>query len=171
MYAKTRAIALGGIMAALSIVILLIGSMLGIGMYAGPMLAGLCLLPVKRELGCKWHILLWITVSLLSLMMISDMEQNLMYLCLFGCYPIWRPMFQTLKSPIRLAAKLLYFNLVTIAAEVIVLLFFMPEVLGTAMIIVLLVFGNITFLCYDLCIPLFEAMMEKRLKKMLQKRR
>ena len=160
---KTRRLALNGMMAALSIVILLIGSMLGIGIYAGPMLAGLCLLPIGRQLGRRDQTMIWLAVSLLGFVLISDMEQNLMYLCLFGCYPILRPMFQQLHKPVRLIAKLVYFNVVIIAAEAVVLLFFAPEAMSTALIITLLVLGNITFLCYDLAIPVFDVVLAKHL--------
>ena len=165
MHTNTMHIALGGMMAALSIVILLFGSMLGIGIYAAPMIAGLCLLPARRKLGAKWHALLWLAVSLLSFILISDMEQNLMYLCLFGFYPILRPHFQKLNGPLKPILKLLYFNTVTIAVETAVLLFFAPEVLGAVMIATLFILGNITFLCYDYMIPVFEILMEKYLKK------
>lgn len=171
MHTKTHEIALGGIMVALSIVILLGGSALGIGMYAAPMLAGLCLLPAGRALGRRMHALLWIAVSLLSLMLIGDMEQNLMYLCLFGCYPIFRPTFQKRMQPLRTLLKLLYFNAVIIAAEAVVLLFFAPEVLGPVMIAVLLILGNLTFLCYDWMIPVFDILMEKRFGKFLKYKR
>ena len=41
----TKLIALGGVTAALSVVLMLAGSLIGIGTYASPMLAGLALLP------------------------------------------------------------------------------------------------------------------------------
>lgn len=166
---KTRRLALNGMMAAMSIVILLFGSMLGIGIYAGPMLAGLFLLPIGRELGRRDQAMIWLAVSLLGFMLISDMEQNLMYLCLFGCYPILRPWFQKLQKPVRLIAKLAYFNVVIIAAEAIVLLFFAPEAMGAALIITLLVLGNVTFLCYDLAIPVFDVVMAKYLHQIFKR--
>ncbi|MDD6142796.1 MAG: hypothetical protein PUD16_04800 [bacterium] len=153
----------------MSIVILLFGSMLGIGIYAGPMLAGLFLLPIGRELGRRDQAMIWLAVSLLGFMLISDMEQNLMYLCLFGCYPILRPWFQKLQKPVRLIAKLAYFNVVIIAAEAIVLLFFAPEAMGAALIITLLVLGNVTFLCYDLAIPVFDVVMAKYLHQIFKR--
>lgn len=168
---QTYRIALGGVMAALSIVILLIGSTLGIGIYIAPMLAGLCLLPVGRELGRRVHILIWLVVSLLCFILISDMEQNLMYLCLFGCYPILRPSFQRLKNPLRLLVKLIFFNAVSVAAEVLVLTFFVPESLGTGMIVTLLLLGNLTFLCYDRILPVFDAVLSRYLLKYLKSRR
>ncbi|MBQ9166597.1 MAG: hypothetical protein IJX71_06730, partial [Oscillospiraceae bacterium] len=90
---ETRKLALGGMMAALSIVILMVGASIGIGTYAAPMLAAPLLSPVGRAMGKKYHVLLWIAVSLLSFLLVADVEQNLMYLCLFGLYPIIRPWF------------------------------------------------------------------------------
>lgn len=168
-YLNTRRIALGGMMAALSMVILIIGNILGIGMYAAPMLAGLCLLPVRREMGARYQLLLWLAVSLLSFMLVSNIEQNLMYLCLFGLYPAIRPWFQKRRKPLQMPLKLLYFNVVVLAVEAAVLLFFAPEVLTAGLAAALLILGNLTFLCYDFAIPVFDAILAKRLEKLLHR--
>ena len=56
----TRAIALCGVTTALAVALMAVGGLLGIGLYAAPMLAGLCLLPAGRHLGLKYHLLLWL---------------------------------------------------------------------------------------------------------------
>ena len=93
---QSKSIAVCGMLAALSIVMMLLGTLLEIGLYAAPMLAGLCLLPVGRRLGKKYQVLLWVAVSVLSLILVPNVEASLMYLCLFGCYPVIRPWFQRL---------------------------------------------------------------------------
>ena len=104
----TRAVALCGVIAALSIVLMAVGGLLGIGLYAAPMLAGLCLLPAGRFLGVKYHVMLWLVVSALSFLLVPDVEQNLMFLCLFGCYPILRPALQRLPRMLRPLCRLLF---------------------------------------------------------------
>ena len=81
-------------MAALSVVILLIGGILELGMYACPMIAGLCILMVGDCYGRKCQIMTWIAVSALSFMLVPNIEENLMYLGVFGVYPILYPYFQ-----------------------------------------------------------------------------
>ena len=153
----TRAVALCGVIAALSIVLMAVGGLLGIGLYAAPMLAGLCLLPAGRFLGVKYHVMLWLVVSALSFLLVPDVEQNLMFLCLFGCYPILRPL-----------CKLLFFNAAAVALEALVLLVIVPEALEPGMLLLLLALGNLTFLLYDLLIPRAQRFWESRLAAFLR---
>lgn len=158
-----------GMAAALSIVLLLIGSIAELGMYAAPMLAGMLLVPIGNRFGRKYHVLLWLVVSLLSFMLIPSPEQNLMYFCLFGCYPILWPLFMRIgRRWLRIAAKLLFFNLVVVAVEALVMLLLIPESLGTALAAALLVLGNLLFIMYDFLVPRTEALLKKllgRIKK------
>ena len=112
-----KIIAVCGILAAVSIVILLLGAILGIGIYLAPMIAGGSLLLIRRAYGVKYQVILWLAVSVLSLILVPSLEQNLMYLCLFGCYPIFCPYLLGLKKVIRLLVKLLYFNAVFFASS------------------------------------------------------
>lgn len=164
---ETRKLALGGMMAALSIVILVLGSSIGIGTYAAPMLAAPLLSPVGRAMGKKYHVLLWIAVSLLSFLLIADVEQNLMYLCLFGLYPIIRPWFEKQRKSLQLPFKLLYFNLVVIAMEALLMLVLVPEISGLWANLLLLLMGNAVFFCYDRLIPRIELTLERRLGRLL----
>ena len=154
---QTRKIAVCGMMAALGVAVMLLGSMLGLGLYLSPMLAGLCLRIVGREWGGKYHLLVWAAVSLLCLMLISDAEQNLMFIGWFGWYPALRPRLQTLRPALRLPVKLLLFNGAVIALEALVTLVLVPEQMGLALAAALLVLGNVTFVLYDTAIPYLEA--------------
>ena len=166
---EARKIAYCGMMAALSIVIMVVGSIAGLGMYAGPMFAGLLMAPVGMRMGRKYHVLMWIVVSLLSFMLISNVEQNLMYLCLFGCYPILWPIFQRLKPGLRIAVKLVYFNVVVVALEALIMLVLVPESMGTGMAIALLLLGNLTFICYDFLVPRADILIRKLLGRINKK--
>lgn len=165
----TYRIALCGVMAAVSVVLLGVGAMLGVGCYAGPMFAGLCLLPVGRQAGRKYHALLWLTVSLVSFLLISDVEQNLIYLCLFGPYPLLRPSFERLPGLWRIALKLLFFNAVVFAVEALVMLVLVPEVISGWMIALLLALGNLMFWMYDFLIPRYDALLWRKLRVLLQR--
>ena len=164
----TRAIALCGVTTVLAVALMAVGGLLGIGLYAAPMLAGLCLLPAGRHLGLKYHLLLWLAVSALSFFLVPDVEQNLMFLCLFGCYPILRPALQRLPRLPRLLCKLLFFNAVSVALEALVLLVLAPEALAPPLLLLLLALGNLTFLLYDLLIPRAQRLLESRLASFLR---
>lgn len=162
---QTRVIAVCGVTVALGVVIMVLGNVLGLGMYLAPMLAGLCLSAVGRELGTKYQILLWIAIGLLSFMLISNPEQNLMFAGLFGWYPILRPALQKRKRILRFVAKFLIFNVIVVALEALLVLVLVPESLGAGLTLLLLVLGNVTFFVYDLAIPRFDFLSAKYLKR------
>lgn len=144
---------------ALSVVIILIGGLLELGAFAAPMIAGLCLIPIERQFGRKYQATVYLAVSLLCFILVPNMEADLMYLALFGLYPLLYPIFQRLHGVLRLVCKLLYFNLVAIGVEALVVTLLVPEVLTGGMIALLLVLGNITFLLYDLILPRAETIL------------
>jgi len=162
---QSKCMASCGIMAALGVVLMLLGSVLGLGMYLAPMLVGLCLVPIGKAYGKKYQLLLWIAISLLSIMLVPNVEQNLMFLCLFGWYPAFRPVLQKLPLTLCLGLKLAIFNAIVIPLELLIMFVLVPETTGTVFAAILLVLGNITFLCYDFAIPAFELIMEKYLKR------
>lgn len=161
---RTKTIAACGMAAALSVVIMVLGAVLGLGMYASPMIAGLCLLPIGRQYGRKHQWILWLAVSLLCLILIADPEQNLMYITLFGLYPILWPMFQKLSPTVRRLAKFAFFNGTVLAVEALVMLLLVPESMGAWLAAALLILGNITFVLYDFLIPRVEIIMQRYLK-------
>ncbi len=86
---NTKKIALCGMLCALAVVALLLGSLTGIGVYAGPLLAMVVLLPVLEEYGGGAAIAAWVAVSALSLLLVPDRELCLVYM-LLGWYPAVR---------------------------------------------------------------------------------
>lgn len=146
---------------ALSVVIILIGGILELGAFAAPMIAGLCLIPIERQFGRKYQAAVYLAVSMLCFILVPNIEADLMYLTLFGLYPLLYPFFQRLRGVVRLLCKLLYFNLVAVGVEALVTTLLIPEVLTGWMIALLLVLGNITFLLYDLILPRAEGILQR----------
>lgn len=165
---ESRRIACCGMMSALSVVLMLVGSVLGVGMYASPILAGLCLLPIGREYGRKYQIIMWLSVSVLCFMLVQGVEQNLMYFAVFGIYPVIRPAFERLGKPAHMIAKLGFFNAVVVAVEALVMMVLVPEALGAPMLIALLLMGNLVFVLYDFMTPRFEFLLSRYLKRILK---
>lgn len=157
-------------MAALGVVIMLLGAVLGLGMYVCPMIVGLCLIPIGQDYGTKYQIMLWIVISILSFILVPNPEENLMFAGLFGWYPALWPKLQKLPKLPRFLLKLLLFNVTVIALESLIMLVLVPEVMETGMMFLLLVLGNVTFLLYDKVIPRFDAIAKKYLKKAFHKR-
>lgn len=152
------------IMAALCVVLMVLGAILELGMYAAPLFAGLCFIPIGQKYGLKYHILLYVTASVLCLLLVPNVEENLMFVGLFGWYPIVRPYLRKLPGVLRLAVKLLLFNAAVIAIEWLVMTVLVPEVVGGTLLWILLVIGNITFLAYDFMIPKIETLLSRIIK-------
>ncbi|MCQ2557964.1 MAG: hypothetical protein MJ135_02485 [Oscillospiraceae bacterium] len=163
----TRQLAICAMISALGVVLMLLGYLIGIGTYAAPILVSLCMLPVWREFGTKPFLCVWIATSILSLTLIRDPEQTLMFFAFFGWYPAVSFALERLPKMLRLLAKLLIFNTVIIAVELLLMKVIAPEAESPVLLIVLLVMGNGVFLLYDLLIPRFLHMYEKRLRRFL----
>lgn len=161
MRTSTKRMATCSMMAALSVVLMVLGAILELGMYACPLFAGLCFIPIGQKYGRKYHITLYVASSILCFLLVPNMEENLMFVGLFGWYPIVRPSLQKLPKLLTWIAKLLIFNVVVIAIEWLVMTILVPEVMGDALLWVLLILGNITFLAYDFMIPKMEVLMGK----------
>ena len=165
---QARRMAVCSMMTALGVVVLLLGAVLSLGMYACPMIVGLCLMPIGQEFGKKYQILLWLAISFLSMLLVPNPEENLMFFGLFGWYPILWPSLQRLSKGLGMAVKLLLFNAVIIALEALVLLVLAPEAMEPSMLFLLLVLGNVTFVLYDRVIPKFGPVAHKYLRKYLK---
>lgn len=161
----SRLAATCGMTAALCVVVMLIGGILGIGMYVSPMIAGVCLIPVGRQFGRKYHALLWLAVSILCFILVPNVEANLMFLTLFGVYPLLQPLFQRLPVVWRWACKLLFFNVVFAAVEALVMLVLVPEAMPPVMVVLLLAVGNLTFILYDRLLPRMELLLQRRFSR------
>lgn len=165
---QTKRIAVCGVMAALGVVLLLLGDLLGIGLYLAPMLVGLCLSPIGREWGVKYQLLLWIVISLLGLLLVPDLEENLIFLGLLGWYPALRPRLQKLPAGTRIVVKLLLFNAVVLLLESLLKLLLAPEAGGIGLAIALLVLGNAAFLIYDFALPRIETLFQSYFKRLFR---
>ena len=161
---QTKRLTICAMMAAVSVVLMLLGAVLQLGTYAAPLLTGMVLIPIGNRYGRKYQVMLWLVISVLCFMLIPAAEQNMMFAGLFGWYPIAYPTLQKLTRLVRLPVKLLLFNAVVIAMEALLLYLIAPEAMEPGMVILLLVLGNVTFLLYDYLIPKTELILQRIMK-------
>lgn len=166
---QSKIIATCGMTAALSVAIMIIGGVLGLGIYVSPMIAGFCLMPIQQKYGARYAWMLWAAVSLLSFILVPDAEENLMYFAFFGLYPLLWPHFEKLPKTLRRVCKFLYFNIVVIAVELLIMLVLVPETMSWVMNLILLVMGNFVFLCYDFLLPRNAVVFQKYFGKIAKK--
>ena len=148
-------VAFCGVLAALMIAVMLLGTMIPTTTYICPALAGVLLLPVVWEFGFRTGALLYLAVALLSLILSPNKEAALFFVLLFGWYPLLRPKLQHLRrKPWRIILKLLLFNLaLAVIFALLLFVFVMPDLQAEAqtwtglVLAGMLLLGNVTF-CY-----------------------
>ena len=145
--------ALGGMMAALAIIVMCMGGLIPIATFVCPMVCMLLLVVVitrcGRRIGWAWYG----AVAALSLLLGPDKEAAAVFVFL-GYYPIIKPKMDDL--PLKWLWKILYFNVVILAMYWLLLnIFGLAEVMedfaemGVLMTFITLVMGNITFIMLD----------------------
>lgn len=155
---KSRKIAFGAIVCAASLVLMLLCGVIPVGVYALPCLAGMLLMYIVTEFGTRWAIGVYISTALLSLLLVSDKEAVLNYILILGIYPILKSFFEKPRfRKISVLLKLLYFNAAAVAVYFLsIYVLSVPAqsflVFGSKLPLVLLAFGNVVFIVYDICL-------------------
>ena len=157
---NTRKIALGGMLAAVAVVIMCLGGFIPVATYVCPMLCCMTQFIVLRFCGRKLGWTWFIVVSLLSLILGPDKEAAIVFVAV-GCYPMLKSVFERCRFGVLL--KLVFFNgSVVIAYLIMIHLLGMQEVatenmefgvIGLAIIVIL---GNVTFFLLDRLLSIME---------------
>ena len=144
-----------------------------------PLIAGVLLLIIVEEVSISWAMVTYVSVSLLSLFITADKEAALLFIMLFGHYPILRFYLQKIRfGPIRLLLKQIVFNTCAIGFfYVTVYIFGIKQMIedmndfGKYGAIALLVLCNIIFLLYDFNLDVVYKVYIKRVMPRFKKKR
>ena len=151
-------VSLGGVVAALSLVLMLLTSIIPFGTYAFPAFAGILLVLLVFNLGYAYAFAVYFVTAALSFLLVTDKEAALYYAMFLGFYPILKGVIERIPSkPVQYIVKLALFNVCMIAAFYIgITLLSIPKesfnLFGVYLPWVFLILGNIVFIIYDLCI-------------------
>ena len=155
---KSSKTALGGIVAAVSTVLMFLTSVIPTLTYAIPAAAGLLLLIMVIEIDKKWATVVYIAVSILSILLVADKEAAVMYTAFFGYYPIIKqPLEKTLKPIICWIVKLVIFNFAVISSYLLLIYVFnlsmddFGDFTKVTLTLVYLAF-NVVFVIYDMAL-------------------
>lgn len=155
--------ALGGVMAALGVVVMSMGTLIPVATYVCPMLCCVLLQLVCRLCGSRVGWAWFGAVAILSVLMSPDKEAAAVFCCI-GYYPIVKPKLDRLRG--KWLWKTVLFN-----SSVLCMYWLLLKViglegvsgefeeLGVVMTAVLLVLGNVTFFLLD---RLLEMNMRRR---------
>ncbi len=167
--------ALGGIIAALSIVIMLITYISPFLVYTAPPFAGLLLIVIVYEMGYGWAFGTYAAVSLLSAFMIADKEAALFYVLFFGYYPALRELFSSkiLHKTVRLLISFLIFNSACACAillgEMLFAVDYSELMSGGKVYFLIFWLGlNAVFFCYEFLISRLVVLYRNKLRKKIR---
>ena len=145
--------ALGGVLAALAVVIMCLGTIIPVATYTCPVLCALVLEVVRKRCGSRIAWAWYGAVAVLCVLMAPDKEAAAVFVFL-GYYPILKPWMDRRKG--KWLWKGLLFNSMTLLMYWLLMhLFGLNQVaeefskMGTVMTAVLLVLGNVTFFMLD----------------------
>ena len=151
---ESRRIAVGGMMAALAVVLMAMGGMIPVATYVIPML---CMFLLRFVFGSCGRRIAWAwygAVALLGLLFCPDKEAAAVFAAL-GYYPIVKLKLDKARLP-WLWKGLLFNGTVLILYWLLLNLFGLQQVvqdfeeIGTIMTVILLVMGNLVFLLIDI---------------------
>jgi len=157
---NTKAVALGGILAATAIVIMCMGGLIPVATYVCPMLCAVLQYLVLRFCGKRMAWAWFAAVSLLSLLLGPDKEAAAVFVVL-GYYPIVRPSLE--KAKLSWMWKLLLFNgAVALLYLLLLRIMGLGDALGeftefgVAGLMIMLLLGNVTFFLLDRLLKILD---------------
>ena len=170
---NTYKIALSGVITALSVVLLALGSVIWIFAYVAPLLCGLIMIIMTESAGKKYALTVYFAVSLLSLFLLSDKECALLYALFFGYYPIIREYLERIRSRVLsfLSKLALFYGAVVLCEAICIYVFAIPldNVMGAAGIILMLVLAGFIFTVYDFLFNVAIILYNKKYRKIFEK--
>jgi len=161
---KSSQIAVGGVFSALCLTLMFLTGVLPFLTYAVPMLAGAALVAVVVENGRKTAVLVYVAVSLLSLLIVADKQAVMLYIAFFGYYPILKQSLDKRKI-LGYAVKFGLFNLTMVGGYyLLIYVLALPDLvsemgdLGRWGSLLFLLTGNLLLLVFDWVLTKYTAL-------------
>ena len=171
-------VSLCGVMSGLALALMFLLGMIPSFEYLSPGIGGLLIWIIRKELGIKYGMISYIAVAILGLLVVPNYEATMMFLFLLGYYPIIREYLQKIKIKIfQWIAKLAVFAVPSVGAYMILIHLFGMEYLmeeagdfGRYGSLVLLGFGAVAFILYDLFLGIFNPFYDQIIKPKIRRR-
>ena len=170
---KSVAIAFSGVSTALTVVLLLAGSVVWVLNYTMPLVCGILLIIVKESMGKKYAWMVFAASAIISALIMSGDEGIMLYILFFGYYPIIRDSIEKINSKvIRVILKLAVFNAAMVLTEIIVTFVFgipFELMFGKFTVPFLLISANVIFFAYEKMLLVATLLYNKKFKKRIDK--
>lgn len=171
-------VSLCGVMSGLSLALMFLLGMIPSFEYISPILGGILIWVIRRQLGVKYGMVSYLAVALLGMLVVPNYEATMMFLFLFGYYPIIREFLMKVKfKAVRWIVKLLVFAVSSVSAYMVLIYLFGMEYLlddanefGKYGAFVLLGIGAFAFILYDIFLGFFFPVFDKTIRPKIQNR-
>ena len=169
---KSKKTAVAGVLTALCVIFLFIGSLFQTLDLSAAGLGSIIVLIAMIELGKSWAFGVYVSASVLSLILLPNKSAALIFALLVGFYPILKTPLNKIK-PVFLSylARVAFFN-VALSLLIYLSMMFLPnsdDLIGFEIAIYLL--GNLTFILYDFALERVAVTYAIRIKPMLFRKR
>lgn len=165
--AKTRKVALAGLLTALAAGLLLLGSLLEMLDISMAALAALVVMVALIELKWKWALGVYAAASLLSLLILPT-AAGVVFAGFLGYYPVLKTVLDRIRNkPLQWAAKIGCFALFTGVAYLMLRLFADPNSEWLTAAGWLIPIAAVTFVVFDFCLSRLAVFYLVRIRKHL----
>ena len=168
--------ALGGIVSALAVIVMLVTYLSPFLVYTAPPFAGILLIIIVNELGNQWAVGTYVTISILSVFFIADKESAVFFTMFFGYYPILKLWMdgKLNNRALRWIFKFLIFNVsIALSVAICIFVFHIPyddfSEGGYVMIGVFWAMLNFLLVIYDFLISTLQNLYDKKLHSRIRK--
>ena len=162
----SKNMAMGGVFAALAVVIMNFGGLIPMATYICPVICMVILSFVHMACGAKIAWTWYGAVSILSLLMSPDKEAAAVFAFL-GYYPILKPRLEAMKG--KWLWKLAIFNgSMVLLYSILIRVMGITEITGESeelagiMLAILLILGNVTFLALDRLLTILQIRLRRK---------
>lgn len=95
---KTRQLSLGGVLCALCVSVLFIGSFIPLSIGISLLVSGFCIMLIVAETGMRFGAAAYIAVSLISFFILPDLLRTFAFATAFGVYPLIKHLIERLPG-------------------------------------------------------------------------
>lgn len=162
---------MGGITAALSLVMMISVAIVPFMTYALPAIAGALTVFMVVEVDKKWAFGVYAAVAILGMFLVPEKEVAVMYLALFGYYPIVKALIESkIPAVVGWLLKIILFE-ITMVVSYILMIKFMGvtidemDTLGKLAIPILLGAGTLAFIIYDFALTRLVSIYTRNWRK------
>lgn len=149
-------------MSAFCVALMVLSGFIPIGTYAFPALCGIVIAVMVKEFGYKLAFAQYVVVSVLSFILVAYKETALMFIALFGFYPILKQLVEKITiKVVQILIKLAVFNICMVLVFYVGVYFLgVPAesytIFNVYLPYVFLIAGNVCLFLYDRCITIIN---------------